>query len=120
MLAKISIEAMRLKAVIGTNDWERTKFQDVIVTIQFMTDISKAAASDNFMEAVDYEAMQKRVTEFVEGSSCFLIEKLAADILGLVVSTDGVESARVKLDKPGALHFCQTVSIDLASANFPA
>ena len=51
-------------------------------------------------------------------SQRFTIEALAADIVSICLSHSGVKSARVRVEKPGALRFASSVGVEIErSAN---
>lgn len=116
-MATISIENLRMRTVIGTNDWEREIKQDIFVDLSFSYDISKAVETDDFMFAIDYKATKQKVMTFVENSSFFLIEKLAQEILNILLEPQQVTKAKVILRKPDALKYCDTVSIKVKGSS---
>ena len=75
---------------------------------------TQAAVSDSIDDTVDYKALTKKIIEKVENSSFFLIEKLTKVILDIVMEDPLVEEASVKVDKPHALRFADSVSIELS------
>ena len=111
MNMKIRIKNLRLRTIIGVNDWEREQAQDVIVNVQAEFDADKPAASDDLNDAVDYQAMTHRIMAEVENSSYFLLERLAAKVLDQVMADPKVQRATVELDKPQALRFTDSVSV---------
>ncbi|MFQ5354102.1 MAG: dihydroneopterin aldolase, partial [Thermodesulfobacteriota bacterium] len=58
----------------------------------------------------------KNIIEAVEKSEFFLIEKLAGFILDIVMKAPGVRSATVEVDKPHALRFSSSVSVEVSAA----
>ena len=65
-------------------------------------DVSKAAASDDLADTVDYGALGKAVVEIVEGEPVRLIETLADRIASACLQDDRVTSAEVSVHKPEA------------------
>ena len=114
-LATIAIKALSLRTVIGLNDWERKKKQDVVVNIEFEFDAERAVAADDGEMTVDYKAVTKRVIKGVEKSKFHLLESLADMVLALVMDTPGVISATVEIDKPHSLRFAESVSVTLSA-----
>jgi len=112
-MAKIRITDLRLRAIIGTNDWERKKKQDVVVNVVFNYDAAKASANDDLRHAVDYKEMTKAIIKEVGASQFFLLEKLADVILKIVLSFPKVKEASVRVDKPKALRFADSVSVEV-------
>ena len=116
-MATIRITNLKLRAVIGTNDWERDCKQDVIINIKIDFDGSKASQSDDLKDTIDYKALTKQIIQEVESSQFFLLEKLAKSILTIVMNNPLVEEAQVRVDKPLALRFADSVSVELKDKN---
>ncbi|MCA9399019.1 MAG: dihydroneopterin aldolase [Candidatus Omnitrophica bacterium] len=112
-MAKIRITNLRLRTVIGANDWERDIEQDVIINIEMDFDASPSIQSDDLTDTIDYKTITKEIIEKVEASEFFLIEKLADMVLRIVMKDKRVKAATVRLDKPHALRFADSVSIEL-------
>ena|SRR3989338_7432688 len=113
MIARI--KNLRLRTIIGIFDWERTEKQDVIINAEIEFDGAKAANSDDIKDTVDYKTMNKKIIEAVESSKFFLLEKLADTILKIIMEDRKVIKAKVEVDKPGALRFADSVSIECES-----
>lgn len=109
-LLEISIERLKLRTIIGFQKWERTKVQDVVISISFRFDATAAIESDDVDDAIDYKVMTKKIISAVEASSFNLLESLVHMVYKVVCDTSGVVSACVVAEKPGALRFCDTVS----------
>ncbi|MCA9405423.1 MAG: dihydroneopterin aldolase, partial [Candidatus Omnitrophica bacterium] len=56
-MAKIRITDLRLRTVIGANDWERDIEQDVIINIKMDFDASPSIQSDNLKDTIDYKTI---------------------------------------------------------------
>ncbi|MBO1350689.1 MAG: dihydroneopterin aldolase [Hormoscilla sp. GUM202] len=111
--AVFEIENLRLRTVIGFNDWERENKQDVIVNIKAKFKVGKAAQTDRVEDTVNYKTIVKQVINLVEKSDCNLLETLAQMILDIVMENPLIVWAKVKVDKPFALRFADSVSIKL-------
>jgi len=114
--ATISITDLRLRTLIGFLPWEKEKKQDVVISIQFMCDIARCISSDDVADTVDYKKIKDDVVAFVEQSQHNLIEKLAAEIARITLANPGVQSVRVRVDKPGALRYADSVSVELTAS----
>ena len=112
-MAKIRIINLRLRTIIGTHDWEREVQQDVVVNITLDYDASKAITSDDLRKTVDYKALTKQIIRKVEASQFLLLEKLSGNILDIVKAHPAVQEAVVRVDKPQALRFADSVSVEL-------
>ena len=109
---KITIENLRLRTIIGINDWERETRQDVVINVELELAAGTVFTRDAIDETVDYKQLNKRIIEEVERSSFFLIEKLGDHLLMVVMEDRRVRRARVQVAKPGALRFTDTVSVE--------
>lgn len=112
-LDKIHIKELRARCIVGINDWERVKRQDVVIDITLFADLSEACRTDNIDDTVDYKELKNRIVEFIEGSQFFLVERLTGAIAQLCLEDARVEKVTVALDKPGALRFARSVGIEL-------
>ena len=111
---KILIKDLLLRGIIGINPEERVKQQDILINVVMFADISKAANSDSIEDAVDYKTVTKRIIQHVEESSDYLVEKLVTDIARLVFEVnDKVSKVQVRVEKPGALRFAESVGIEI-------
>lgn len=111
---KIIIKDLLLRGIIGINPEERVKQQDILINVVMFADINKAAGSDDIEDAVDYKTVTKRIIQHVEASSDFLVEKLVTDIARLVFEVnDKVAKVQVRVEKPGALRFAESVGIEI-------
>ena len=111
MIATIHIKNLRLRTFIGFNEEERIKKQDVVINITLKYDASAASQTDNVDDACNYKVLTKQVIEMVENRSFNLLEKMAADIIALIRELDEVLQAEVEIDKPHALRFADSVSV---------
>ncbi|OGX24384.1 MAG: hypothetical protein A2787_02895 [Omnitrophica WOR_2 bacterium RIFCSPHIGHO2_01_FULL_48_9] len=114
-MATIHITDLHLRAIIGTNNWERKKEQDILINIAIDYNAEPASRSDKLKDTVDYKTLTKAIIKHVESSKYYLLEKLTAKILDIVLKTRGVEAATVRIDKPQALRFAESVSVTLTA-----
>jgi D-erythro-7,8-dihydroneopterin triphosphate epimerase len=114
---QIHIKNLRLRAIVGIFEWERNHPQDVIVNVKLTFDAADCIASDSIDDTVDYKALKKRIIQAVEKSEFYLVERLTAHILELVLDTPRVLEATVEIDKPHALRFADSVSVRLSGSN---
>lgn len=109
----IKIENLRLRTIVGIYDWEKKEKQDLIINVELEFDGAKAAESDCIEDTVDYKEINKKIIKFVEDGNFNLLEKVAGGISKIVFENDNIMKATVKIDKPGALRFADSVSITM-------
>lgn len=108
---RVLIEGLEIRTIIGIYEWEREIRQTVRLDLEMAWDISRAAASDDIADALDYKAVAKRLIAFVEASSFGLIEALAEACAKVVLEEFAVSWLRLKLSKPGAVRGSENVAV---------
>ena len=114
-MAIIRITDLKLKAIIGTNGWERKTKQTVLINAEFEYVSARAEKNDSIKYAVDYKAITKKIIQKVRRSRFFLLEKLTNAVLRIVMENTAVKKATVRIDKPRALRFAKSVSVELSA-----
>lgn len=111
MSDQIHISDLLLRTIIGINDEEREKKQDVLINISMLVDLKTAGRSDDINDAVNYRTITKEIIELVENSHFQLVEKMADEVARICLQDHKVQSARVQIEKPGALRFARSVGV---------
>lgn len=107
----IEIDNLRLRCIIGFSPHERMDKQDVVISLRIRTDLRRAGASDNPDDAFNYRTVTKALIGHVEASDYYLVEALATAIARLCVVDHGAEWVQVRVHKPGALRFADSVGV---------
>lgn len=110
---RILIKDLRVRGIIGVNDWERAEKQDILVNITLAADLRGAGRSDDIDDTVNYRTVTKQTLTLVESSSRCTVEALAEDIAKLCLAIKGVNEARVRVEKPGAVRFAGSVGVEI-------
>lgn len=110
---RILIKNLLLRGIIGINDWEREKKQDILINITLYADLSIAAKSDDISDTVNYRSVTKRVIALVEQGEPYTVERLAEDVVKICFSEPGVQRATVRIEKPGALRYAESVGVEI-------
>lgn len=113
--AKINITNLRLRTYIGFNPEEKTKQQDIVVNVEIHYRADSAFVSDQQADALNYKTITKNMIEHVENGRFHLLEKLTADLLAIATEQNEVCHAEVRVDKPHALRFADSVSVSLSA-----
>jgi FolB domain-containing protein len=110
---KVIVKELLVRGIVGINPDERVKKQDILISMELLTDVNLAAASDAIEDAINYKSITKRVISHVEEASDFLVEKLVTDIARIVLTEYPVKRARIRVEKPGALRFAKSVGVEI-------
>ena len=107
----IFISELTAHAIIGIYDWERQIKQRLVFDIEMGTDIAKSAATDAIEDTLNYKAVAKRVTQFVEDSNYALIESLIERVAEIILKEFPTPWVRITLNKVGAVRGSKSVGI---------
>ncbi|KZY30698.1 MULTISPECIES: dihydroneopterin triphosphate 2'-epimerase [unclassified Oleiphilus] len=111
--AIINITNLRLRTYIGFNPEEQEKQQDIIINVEVHYPANKLCLEDSVEDALNYKHIAKSIIKHVEDGRFLLLEKLVSDVLGLCSEHSWVSYAKVRIDKPHALRFADSVSLSL-------
>lgn len=109
----IIIKDLHLRGIIGINDWEREKPQDILINLILFADLHRAGQSDQIEDTINYRSVAKRIIGHVEEISPYTVEALAEQIAQICLEEPGVIRAQVRVEKPGALRFADSVGVEI-------
>lgn len=115
----IFLSDLRVRAIIGINDWERRVRQPVSLDLEIPADARNAAKSDDISATVNYKAVAKRLITFVSESDFQLVETLAECIATLVLEEFHLAWVKVSVHKPGAIRGANDVGITICRGDRP-
>src|SRR5882724_325532 len=98
-MSQISIVDLEVFYRVGVPDAERAQPQRLLLTVEMESDFSAAAKSDFIIDTIDYYAVTQKLLKFGEGREWKLIEKLAADIAGLILAEFKPPAVTVEVKK---------------------
>ncbi len=110
---KVFIKDLLARGIIGINDWERKKPQDILINIVLFADLHEAGETDNISDCVDYRAVAKKIMTHAETAQRLTVEALASDIAKICLNDPGVKKVKVKVEKPGAVRFSSSVGVEI-------
>ncbi len=99
----VFIRGLRIDTTIGIHDWEKRIRRPVVLDLEMASDIPRGAATDRIEDALDYEAVTRRLEQFVSESRFELVETLAERCAAVLRDELGVSWVRLTLTKPGAV-----------------
>ena len=109
---RVIVRDLLLRGIIGINDWEREKRQDILINLVLETDMRAAGASDDIADCLNYRTITKRIIAYVEESAPYTVEALATAIARICVE-GGALHTQVRVEKPGALRFAESVGVEI-------
>ncbi len=110
---QVLIKDLVARGIIGINDWEREKPQEILINIVLFADLKKAGESDDIQDCVDYRTVAKKVIAHAETAHRLTVEALAADLARVCLQVPGVMKVRMRVEKPGAVRFARSVGVEI-------
>ncbi|TAK11542.1 MAG: dihydroneopterin aldolase [Anaerolineae bacterium] len=110
---QIIIKNLRARGIIGLNDWEREKPQEILINIIAYTDVRNAGETDSIQHSVNYRTLAKRAQQHAETAARLTVEALAEDLARLCLEEPNVQRVRVRVEKPGAVRFADSVGVEI-------
>jgi len=105
------IQGLRLDTEIGVYEWEKNVRQPISLDIEVNTDASTPAQSDELRDALDYQKITDRVTEFIDSQHFHLLETVAERVADLLLKEFHVNWARVRVSKLSAIKTVDAVGV---------
>ncbi len=110
---QIFIKDLLVRGIIGINDWEREKPQDILINIIISADLTKAGETDDISYSINYRTIAKKAQSKAETAQRLTVEALAADIANICLEEPGVMKVHVKVEKPNAVRFARSVGVEV-------
>ena len=110
---KTFIKNLLVQGIIGISEKERSQKQDILINITLFGDIHAAAKSDSIADCINYRTVAKKTIAFIEYNSRQTVEALASDIARLALEEPGVQKVVVRVEKPGAVRFAESVGVEI-------
>ncbi len=116
-MAKIRVKNLLIRTYIGFNPDELVNKQDVLINLEIETDIPATALDADEPEGIfDYKVITKKIISFVQEGRFKLLEVLTKSILDIIMEDEKVKWAKVEVDKPHALRFAESVSLEMEAS----
>jgi FolB domain-containing protein len=110
---KILVKNLIARGIIGVNDWEREKPQEIKINLVLYADLSRAGETDDLNHSVNYRTIAKKAQEHAETAKRLTVEALAADLAKICLAEPGVQKVLVRVEKPGAVRFSESVGVEI-------
>lgn len=110
---KVFIKDLLVRGIIGINDWEREKEQDILINVIMYADLERAAKEDSIKFTPNYRTAAKKIAAHIETAKPFTVEKLASDIADICLQDAHIQRVQVKVEKPGAVRFAKSVGVEI-------
>lgn len=109
----VFVRGLKVEAVIGVYGWERAITQPLSIDIVLETDISKAAASDNVKDALNYKAVCDDVSDWCQALKAELLEHLAEHLAEQLLARYPCQKVTLSVAKPTAIKAADAVGVQI-------
>jgi dihydroneopterin aldolase len=99
---RIQVDGIEVVARHGVLAHEKVEPQRFVVDLTVLLDVSKAGASDDIVDTVDYGSLAQQAHDVVAGESHQLIETVADRVAARLLEEPRVERVVVTIHKPEA------------------
>jgi FolB domain-containing protein len=113
---KVFIKDLLVNGIIGIHPHERETPQEILVNVIAYTDTQRAAQTDDIANCVDYDALAGKIKNHAESAARFTVEALANDLALICLQENGVEKVIIRVEKPSAVPFAQSVGVEVERA----
>jgi len=110
---KIFVKDILARGIIGINEWERQKPQDILINLELYFEKTSQSTVDNLDDYIDYSKVTKNVIQVAESANRFTVEALAEDIAQACLKDMRILKITVRVEKPGAVRFSKSVGVEI-------
>lgn len=110
---KVIIKNLLARGIIGVNDWERKRAQNILINITMFTDTHRPGITDDLEDCINYSTMSKKILAHAESVNRLTVEALANDLAKICLEENGVQRVVVCVEKPGAVRFAESVGVEI-------
>ena len=103
MLGSIGFKQLRVRCIIGIEDHEKEKEQDLFIDVKVEFDLSVVSVSRLLEDTVDYVDLAKLTERIAQEGRYELVENYAIDLARAVLNKYPVLSVTLLIRKPQAL-----------------
>ena len=108
---KVFIRGLKVDAVIGVYDWEKQVHQPLIFDLEMSWDIRMAAATDDLVHALNYQAVTEFIEDFVRGQHFQLLESLIERLAEALLNEFAMPWLSIQVEKPAVVPQARAVGL---------
>lgn len=111
---KVFIKDLRISSIIGIYEHERHTPQEMVINATMLTDIHKAAETDEIADCVDYEKVANLLRGHAQAARRMTVEALAEDLARICLETPGVRGVTIRVEKTQAIADTGSVGVEIS------
>lgn len=113
MKTKILIKDLKVSCILGVGKQERSKPQEVTITVVLTVNANKASVSDDVSDIVNYRELYTALVDGIAKTSFHLLEALCNYVADICLQNPVVESVKVTITKPNRLEKAAGVVVEM-------
>ncbi len=107
----LKIKNLKLKTILGIHEWEEKTPREIIINAEIETDFINSLNSDNISDAIDYDKITSDIKNLIATKRFKLVEKMAQEVMNLILQDRRVKKCRLEIDKVGAVESLDSFAI---------
>lgn len=107
----IKIKNLRIKTIIGIYDWEQNFEREIIINANIFTNYNNSLVTDEIEDTIDYDKIVSDIKTLTKEKKFKLIEKLAQEVMNLIMRNKKVKKCQLEIDKVGAVEGLESFAI---------
>ena len=116
-LRHVFIRDLILSASIGIHPHERETKQSLCINISVAVEAHNTTKNHKIEDVVCYETLANKVRDMVGRGHIDLVETLADDIAGQLLTDIRIKMIRVRIEKPDAITDTRSVGVEIERRN---
>lgn len=109
----IKIKNLSLKTILGIYEWEQNFDREILINAEIYTNFDEARYSNSIEDTIDYGEIINQIKSLVASKNFQLIEKLAQEILDLIMQDERIFKCILEVDKLKVIDEVESFSITL-------
>lgn len=113
MLDQVYLQGLEVETLIGVYEFERTRARPLFLDLELTFNCQPAGVSDELEDALDYDALSRRVREWAGVQRFQLLEAFSEALCVLINAEFGVQKIVLTVNKPEAVPKCAAMGIKI-------
>lgn len=109
LVDSLQIKGLSVLTRIGVHAWEQKILQTLLIDITIPTDFKNCM--EKLANTIDYDALCKQVTTYVELNSFLLIETVAEQVATFIKTEFNVSELTISVSKPQAIKNASNITV---------
>src|SRR5215831_9827947 len=98
-MSKITIADLEVSYCVGVTDFERSRPQRLLVTVDLNFDFASASVSDRVEKTINYQEVANDLLKYGDGRNWKLLERLVANMADHILARYKPQSVTVEIKK---------------------